>query len=63
MGSGSYGQVYRTKFKLTDEIYAMKTLDKEFITKVKQQFYFLIKIRIESENEESDKGERNTHEH
>jgi len=41
----------------------MKTLDKEFITKVKQQFYFLIKIRIESENEESDKGERNTHEH
>jgi len=34
VGSGSYGQVYRTKFKLNDEIYALKKLDKEFITKV-----------------------------
>ena len=34
LGSGSYGQVYRTKFKLNDEIYALKKLDKDFITKV-----------------------------
>jgi serine/threonine protein kinase len=34
LGSGSYGQVYRTKFKLNEEIYALKKLDKEFITKV-----------------------------
>ncbi len=34
VGSGSYGQVYRTRFKLNDEIYALKQLDKEFILKV-----------------------------
>ena len=34
LGSGSYGQVFRTRFKLTDEIFALKQLDKEFIAKV-----------------------------
>jgi len=35
LGSGSYGQVYRTKYKRTDEIFAIKTLDREFVIKVK----------------------------
>lgn len=34
LGSGSYGQVFRTRFKHNDEIYALKQLDKEFIIKV-----------------------------
>lgn len=50
LGSGSYGQVYRTKFKLNEEIYALKKLDKDFITKV-NQFSALIRS-IELENEE-----------
>jgi serine/threonine protein kinase len=50
LGSGSYGQVYRTKFKLNEEIYALKKLDKDFITKV-NQFFALIRS-IELENEE-----------
>ncbi len=50
LGSGSYGQVYRTKFKLNDEIYALKKLDKDFITKV-IDFYAIIRS-IELENEE-----------
>ena len=54
LGSGSYGQVYRTKFRLNDEIYALKKLDKEFINKV------LIKnidSVIELKDEELAKGE------
>jgi|LauGreDrversion4_2_1035121.scaffolds.fasta_scaffold155313_1 serine/threonine protein kinase len=54
LGSGSYGQVYRTKFKLNDEIYALKKLDKDFITKV----FFSSSLKIESKNEKPSKGAR-----
>lgn len=40
LGSGSYGQVYRTKYKLDDKIYAIKSLDKEFIQKVREKIVF-----------------------
>jgi serine/threonine protein kinase len=69
LGSGSYGQVYRTKFKLNEEIYALKKLDKEFITKVsafcspeflKTKKFF---IYLESKDEEFTKRKRHSHEY
>jgi serine/threonine protein kinase len=34
LGSGSFGQVFKTKFKLDNNSYALKMLDKKFIEKV-----------------------------
>lgn len=34
LGSGSFGQVFKTKFKLNQKSYALKMLDKRFIEKV-----------------------------
>jgi serine/threonine protein kinase len=34
LGSGSFGQVLKTKFKLDNKIYAVKVMNKEFLKKV-----------------------------
>lgn len=46
LGSGSFGQVFKVKFKLNSKSYALKKLDKEFINKNKKQKNLLREKKI-----------------
>lgn len=41
LGSGSYGQVHKTRYKVDDKIYAVKIVNKEFIEKVRNSLHIL----------------------
>ena len=58
LGSGSYGQVYKTKYKRTDEIFAIKTLDRDFVMKVGRLLFNSFTSIIEPKDEEHKQRER-----
>ncbi|CDW79872.1 agc pdk1 protein kinase [Stylonychia lemnae] len=41
LGSGSFGQVFKTKFMINNQSYALKKLEKKFIEKDQKHVYFL----------------------
>jgi len=45
IGSGSFGQVYKTKFRLDGNTYAVKKLEKDFLVKVSLKLITIHRIK------------------